>query len=189
MKAYRGFTLIELLVAVSLATIITLLGVSLMRTSINSSVTNEEALKQHQAIRDARRLIEYAWSGRQKNGFSVKQGQLEFRSSQQPLGTFPLRFVCQAGDKEDYALWLYKVSPPATTGQSGEPANELSGEMLLGTLKFCKFSFLQGPQGDKPSPRWNDDWPVGQEPPAVIRLDLAMLQGTLPPFIFAVGGP
>ena len=60
MISNRGFTLIELLVAVSLATVITLLGISLMRITVQASGSNEEALVRHQAIRDAQRLIEYA---------------------------------------------------------------------------------------------------------------------------------
>lgn len=189
MRACRGFTLIELLVAVSLATIITLLGVSLMRTSINGSVSNEEALVQNQAIRDTQRRIEYAWSGRQTNGVAVSTSQLEFISNQKSLGSLPLRFVCQAGEKGGYALWLYVVSSDAKPGQPDEPAGELAGEMLLGSLRLCKFGFLQAPQDDRQPAQWTEDWPAKQDPPAVIRLDLATPRGALPPFIFAAGGP
>jgi len=177
--------LIELLVAISLATIITLLGVSLMRTGINSSVSNEEALIQSQAIRDARRRIEYAWSGRQSIGFSGNAGQVEFVSSQRALGALPLRFACQPGESGDYTLWLYQVSPTDKPGQPEEPP----GEMLLGSLGACGFGFLQAPADDKQAAQWKEDWPAGQAPPALIRLDLASLRGTLPPFILAAGGP
>ncbi|MCX7175980.1 MAG: type II secretion system protein [Proteobacteria bacterium] len=189
MSACRGFTLIELLVAISLATIITLLGVSLMRTSINSSVSNEEALMRHQAIRDAQRLIEYAWSGRQSDGFAVGNGQFVFTSKQKATGSLPLRFVCQPGENDDYALWYYKVSPPTREDQANGPSEDLSGEMLLDRLSMCKFGFLQAPQDDKHSAQWKDDWPSGLGAPALIRLDLATLHGTLPPFIFSAGEP
>lgn len=183
MSACRGFTLIELMVAISLATIITLLGVSLMRISINGSVGNEEALLQHQAVRDARRLIEHAWSGRQSNGLSVNNRQIEFTSSQQALGPLALRFACQQGEKNDYALWLFKVAPPA--GQSDEPV----GEMLLARLSECRFGFLQAPPDDKQPAQWTEDWPAGQPPPALLRVDLASMHGALPPFIVAADGP
>lgn len=185
MSTCRGFTLIELLVAISLATIITLLGVSLMRTSIATSVSNEEALVLHQAIRDAQRRIEYAWSGRQPDGFSVTPGQIEFTSSQKGLGSLPLRFVCQAGEKGDYALWFYSASRAVPEGQ----AEESSGEMLLGALGLCKFGFMQAPPDDKRSAQWQEDWPEGMAPPEVIRLDLATLYGALPPLMFQAGGP
>ena len=185
MNVPRGFTLIELLVAISLATIITLLGVSLMRTSINSSVNNEEALIQNQAVRDARRRIEHAWSGRQTNGFSADNGQIALISSQKALAPLPLRFACQPAEKGNYALWFYQASPTDREGQSDEPA----GEMLLGGLGACTFSFLQAPPDDKKPAQWKDDWPAGQDPPAVIRLDLATARGTLPPLIFSVGQP
>jgi type II secretory pathway pseudopilin PulG len=179
--------LIELLVAISLATIITLLGVSLMRTGINSSVVNEEALVQSQAVRDARRLLEYAWSARQANGFSGDQGQVEFISSQRALGALPLRFACRPGEGGDYALWLYQASPTDRQGQ-GQP-EEPSGEMLLGQLGECRFGFLQAPADAKQPAQWTEDWPAGQGPPALIRLDLASLRGALPPFILAADGP
>lgn len=181
MTGARGFTLIELLVAISLATIITLLGVSLMRTAINGSVVNEEALVQSQAVRDARRLLEHAWSGRQAGGFSGDQSQVEFISSQRAVGTLPLRFVCRPGEGSDYALWIYQESPTAVQGQPGEPP----GEMLLGQLNECRFGFLQAPADAKQPAQWKEDWPAGQGPPALIRLDLASKRGTLPPFIVA----
>ncbi|TRZ92655.1 MAG: type II secretion system protein [Rhodocyclaceae bacterium] len=185
MSSRRGFTLIELLVAISLATIITLLGVSLMRTGINSSVANEEALIQSQGVRDARRLIEHAWSGRQSIGFSGSDAQIEFTSSQAALGGLPLRFACQPGEKGDYALWLYRTMPADQPGQPQEPA----GEMLLGSLGECKFGFLRAPADDRQPAQWKGDWPAGQGPPALLRLDLASLRGTLPPFILAAGAP
>ena len=125
MSAARGFTLIELLVAISLATIITLLGVSLMRTSINASVSNEEALIQRQAVRDARRLIEYAWSGRLSGGFAVADNQVQFLSSRKATGALLLRFVCQPGPRDDYALWFYQVPPAADPPDAA--AEALSG--------------------------------------------------------------
>lgn len=189
MSAYRGFTLIELLVAVSLATIITLLGVSLMRTSINGSVSNEEALIQSQAVRDVQRLIELAWSGRQSHRFGAGVSQIEFISSQKAFASVPLRFVCQAGEKDDYALWFYRASSPAQPGQAGEPPDESSGEKLLGDLRLCQFGFLQAPQDDQQPAQWKQEWPAGKVPPTLIRLDLATLHGTLPPLIFAAGGP
>ena len=186
MRAARGFTLIELLVAISLATIITLLGVSLMRTAINSSVANEEALLQSQAVRDARRVLEYAWSARQAGGFSGDRGQVEFISSQPALGTMPLRFACRPGEGGDYALWFYQGSPTDRPGQNEEPP----GEMLLGRLGECKFGFLQAPVDAKQPAQWKEDWPGEQGPPALIRLDLAGLRGSLPPFILvAADGP
>jgi len=186
MNARRGFTLIELLVAVSLATIITVLGVSLMRTSINTSVSNQEALVERQSVRDVQRLIELAWSGRLSNGFRVKSNQIEFVSGRKALGSLPLRFVCEPGEKNDFALWFYKVPPPA--GPSDGPSEELVGELLLGNLGACRFGFLQAPADDKQSAQWKEDWPAGKDPPAVIRLDLATLRGALPPFILAAGG-
>jgi len=183
MRTVRAFTLIELLVAISLATIITLLGVSLMRTAINGSVVNEEALVQSQAVRDARRLLEYAWSARQTNGFSGDPGQVEFIPSQPPLGAVPLRFACRPAEGGDYALWLYHAS--ATDGQGQEPP----GEILLGQLDECRFGFLRAPADDKQPAQWKEDWPAGQGPPALIRLDLASRRGTLPPFILAADGP
>lgn len=187
MSACRGFTLIELLVAISLATIITVLGVSLMRISINSSVGGEEALKQSQAVRDTRRLIEYAWVGRRSTGFGGRNDRIEFVSSQPSTGSLPLRFACQAGEENQYALWLYKVAPPAE--QADEAAETLSGELLLAGLGACKFGLLQAPADDKQPAQWKEDWPPGQEPPTVIRLDLATRQGALPPLIFSAGGP
>lgn len=187
MNARRGFTLIELLVAISLATIVTVLGVSLMRISIHSSVGSEEALKQSQAVRDTRRLIEYAWAGRQSTGFGGGNDRIEFISSQPAAGSLPLRFACQAGEENQYALWLYKVAPAAE--QADDAAEALSGEMLLAGLGACKFGLLQAPTDDKHSAQWKGDWPPGQEPPTVIRLDLATRQGALPPLIFSAGGP
>ncbi|MFA6310295.1 MAG: type II secretion system protein [Sterolibacterium sp.] len=184
MNTRRGFTLIELLVAISLATIITLLGVSLMRTSINSSVGNEEALKQSQAVRDTQRLIEYAWSGRQSNGFDAGKTQLEFISSQTATGSFPLRFVCQSGEHNDFALWFYQVSPPGERTDGPAPA----GEMLLAGLSLCKFGWLQAPPDDKAVAVWREEWPADRVPPAVMRLDLATSRGPLPPLIFSASG-
>lgn len=184
MNARRGFTLIELLVAISLATIITLLGVSLMRTSINSSVVNEEALKQSQAVRDTQRLMEYAWSGRQSNGFDASKNQVEFISNRKATGSLPLRFVCQSAEHGDYALWFYKVSPPSDRTDEPAPA----GEMLLAGLSLCKFGLLQAPPDDKAAAQWREDWPADQGPPAVIRLDLATSRGSMPPLIFSAGG-
>ena len=185
MSLNRGFTLIELLVAISLATIITLLGVSLMRTGINSSVANEEALILSQSVRDARRLIEHAWSGRQSTGFSGSDAQVEFTSSRRVLGAWPLRFACQPGEKGDFALWLYRSVPAERQGQ----AQDAAGEMLLGSLRACQFGFLQEPADDRQPAQWRADWPAGRSPPALIRLDLASLRGTLPPFILAAGAP
>lgn len=184
MKAARAFTLVELLVAISLATIITLLGVSLMRTSINNSVRNEEALAQHQTIRDAQRLIEHAWSGRQTNGFSAKDNQIEFVSSQKAVGSLPLRFTCQHGEGSDLALWFYKVAA-ARDGQADDP---LPGISLLSGLTSCKFGYLQAPADDKQSAVWIDAWPTDKPPPSLIRLDLATSHGALPPLIFAASG-
>jgi len=186
MSAARGFTLIELLVAISLATIITLLGVSLMRTSINTSVNNEEALVRRQALRDAQRLIEYAWSGRQAGGFAAGSAEMQFLTSQKATGNLPLRFVCQPGERDDFALWFYKVPPPAA--QPDPAAEALAGEMLVDGLAACSFGYLQAPQDDRQPARWKDEWPAGQAPPTLMRLDLATRRGALPPFVFAVEG-
>lgn len=187
MSVCRGFTLIELLVAISLATIITVLGVSLMRISINSSVGGEEALKQSQAVRDIRRLIEYAWAARQSTGFGGSNDQIEFVSSQPATGSLPLRFACETREENQYALWLYKVAPPAEPADIAAEAQ--SGEMLLAGLSACGFGLLQAPPDDKQAAQWKEDWPAGQPPPAVIRLDLATRQGALPPLIFSASGP
>lgn len=188
MSATRGFTLIELLVAISLATIITLLGVSLMRTSINSSVNNQEALIQHQAIRDVQRLIEYAWSERQSSDFAVTENQVEFLSGRKALGQLPLRFVCQTGHDGGFALWFYRVTPPADSRQAEEPSGAPTGEMLLGGLTACQFGFLEAPPDDRLPAQWKQAWPAGQGPPELMRLDLGTALGALPPFIFGTGG-
>lgn len=185
MSTARGFTLIELLVAVSLATIITLLGVSMMRTSINSSVANEEALVQSQAIRDARRLIEYAWAGRLPTRFAAEGEQVEFLSGQTALGPLPLRFSCRRAENGEVALWLRRPLVPTGEAPAESRSTEEVDDRLLGGLRACRFSFLRAPQGDKLPAQWTDEWTADLPPPAVIRLDLESARGALPPFIFA----
>ena len=192
MISSRGFTLIELLVAVSIAGAITLLGATLMRTSINNGGRNEELLSQRQSVRDVQRLLEIFWAKRKDSSFRVTENNPEFLSGERSAGALPIRFVCESDVNSAYALWLYGRQLPAVglhqERQTGNGKNEPVGEMLLGKLSHCRFSYLRPPSSSQTPASWVEEW-SDRTTPAVIRLDVATARGALPPFIFSAETP
>lgn len=184
-----GFTLIELLVAVLLAAMIAALGSTLLGTALRTNERVRHSTAQHQAVRDAYRLIESYWSRKTSQGFVVRSGNPSFVISARPGEAPHVRIECIAtlgADRTD-ALVLHRTS----AGQSDASSSETDppGELLVAELESCVFAYLRPPPAAGMPAIWVPEWPNSAPPPTAIRLDLATPRGSLPPLIFSSDMP
>lgn len=184
-----GFTLIELLVAVLLSAMIAALGSTLLGTALRTSERVRHSTAQHQAVRDAYRLIESYWSRKTGQGFVVRSGNPSFFISARPGEAPHVRIECTTlgADRTD-ALVLHRTS--AGQGDASLSETDPPGELLVAELESCTFAYLRPPAAAGMPAIWVPEWPTNSAtPPAAIRLDLATPRGSLPPLIFSSDMP
>ena len=200
-----GTTLIELLVAITLASLVAVLGGLVLRASIDFHGRATQRLSHTEHLRAADRLMQREWARRSEQDLVAASDQVEFRTESiaglPPEGAAKVRYRCAEAESGRSALERQLLAPV----ESGQPGGAqkaasagpawrvLRSEVLMANLTACGFDFLRARDTREGKvARWTGRWV--QEPgseqlaPRLMRVNLATERGELAPLVYGVEG-
>lgn len=193
-----GFTLLEVIIALSLSSLVALLGALLVRTATDYYARGNAFLEQQEQMRHALRLFNAVGSSLATEGaqFVGKPDALELMTDRLPLGlNLPgkqrVRLQCEPHEP-GMRLVLRVIAPQleAKPSLTEDPRAEtyLIEEALNEHLQECAFDYLRldKDRAGAGIGRWEAEWLkdyIGT--PKAVRLSLATAQYKAPPFVIA----
>ncbi|MCL2829511.1 MAG: prepilin-type N-terminal cleavage/methylation domain-containing protein [Betaproteobacteria bacterium] len=202
----RGFTLIELVVAMTLAALAAVAGAMTLRIGIDYYDRARAFLKQQEDLRAAIVILRREWETRAPRLTENTSEELDFEPQQTFFGPDArkptrVRYRCEGSEPgqirlvhEGLTAVAGAIIPQGEGEQSGSSAQQRRAppelrsvvqETLLDGLSLCAFSYLDPGNAKKDIPaHWADAWDADRPPPRVVRLQLEMRRGTLPPLVF-----
>ena len=202
-----GVTLIELLVAVTLASLVAVLGALVLRASIDFHGRATRRLSDAEHLRAADRLLLREWPRRSEQDLVAAPNMVEFRTERlagMPVeGAAKVRYLCKESESgpvalERHVLGLAEAGQPGSGGAGKGPSaapmwQVLQSEVLLPKLVSCSFAYLRAREtrGGKIA-QWTAQWVpeagAGQQAPRLLRLNLATERGEIAPLVYGLEG-
>jgi prepilin-type N-terminal cleavage/methylation domain-containing protein len=199
-----GFTLIELLVAITLASLVAVLGAVVLRAAIDFHGRANRYLNQSEDLRSADRMLSREWSLRRESDLVATANRLEFQTDRLygvgVEGAARVRYLCsenEAGQVVFERLLLAPVAPdrpgsaPAAGGGGADAAGwrVLRAEVLVPQLIECGFAYLQTRESrDAKIAEWRGQVSAGQPVPRLVRLRLVTQRGEIAPLVYGADG-
>jgi len=206
-----GFTLVELLVAITLASLVAVLGAVVLRAALDFHARATGHLKEGEDLRAADRLLAREWSARRGEDVVATATELEFQSDRfsgpyapGQQGAIRVGYFCSEDDAGRMVLQRRLLvraeagaEPPGGTRspQAGAPDAKpgawrvLRTEVLMPRLAACSFGYLRTRESrDARIAEWRGEVGAGQPAPRLIRLRLATERGELAPLVYGIYG-
>lgn len=193
-----GFTLLEVIIALSLSSLVALLGALLVRTATDYYARGNAFLDQQEQTRHVLRLFNIVGPGLAVAGaqFVGKADSLELMTDKLPLGlNLPgkqrVRLQCEA--HEPGLRLVLRVIAPALDAKPSLADDKraetyLFEKTLNDKLVECAFDYLRLDQEKDRAAvgRWEPEWLKDfKDAPKAVRLSLATPQYKSPPFVIA----
>lgn len=205
-----GFTLIELLVAITLASLVALLGALVLRTAIDFHARATRHIREGEDLRAADRLLLHEWSGRRAQGVLASADEIEFQTDRLAapyaagdVSEVRVRYLCSRTDDGELALERLllaraEANPrgprdsrgerPPVTGRD-ESWQVLHSEILVPQLLGCRFAYLEPrEERDARIAQWRAKVAEGELPPRLLRLTLVTARGEIAPLVYGAEG-
>ncbi|OGA49732.1 MAG: hypothetical protein A3G25_05330 [Betaproteobacteria bacterium RIFCSPLOWO2_12_FULL_63_13] len=203
-----GFTLIELLVAITLASLVALLGALVLRTAIDFHERATRHIREREDLRAADRLLLHEWSGRRAQGVLASANEIEFQTDRLAgpyaageAGEVRVRYLCSRSDDGQVALErLLLARAEAQPGGARDSRSErvsgknetwrvLHSEILVPQLLACRFAYLEPrEERDARIAQWRAEIAEAEPPPRLLRLTLATARGDIAPLVYGADG-
>jgi prepilin-type N-terminal cleavage/methylation domain-containing protein len=214
-RSKAGFTLVELLVAITLASLVAVLGAVVLRAAIDFHGRANRYLKTSEDLRAADRLLSREWSRRREPDLVATENRLEFQTDRlygaSAEGAARVSYLCSENEAGQVALerrLLARGGPPDRPGSTGSTGSApaaasvgggatadaagwrvLSAEVLVPQLTECSFAYLQTRESrDAKVAQWRGEVGAGQPVPRLIRLRLVTPRGEIAPLVYGVDG-
>jgi prepilin-type N-terminal cleavage/methylation domain-containing protein len=203
-----GFTLIELLVAITLASLVAVLGAVVLRAALDFHGRANRYLMEGEDLRAADRLLLREWSWRRGQDLVAGVNRLEFQtdrlSSVGDESAARIRYQCsenEAGQVRLERQLLARADAGSDRAVSGGARNSRAGsegsgptatgwrvlrtEVLVPQLVACSFGYLQTRESrDAKVAEWRGEVGAGQPVPRVVRLRLVTQRGEIAPLVY-----
>jgi prepilin-type N-terminal cleavage/methylation domain-containing protein len=209
-RSTAGFTLIELLVAITLASLVAVLGAVVLRAALDFHGRATRTLKESEDLRAADRLLSREWSRRREPDLVATVNRLEFQTDRLygvgEEGAARVRYLCSENEAgqvvfERRLLGRADAAPdrpgnaqnaPAGSGGAGATAagwRVLRTEVLMPQLVECSFAYLQTRESrDTKVAEWRGEVGAGQPVPRLVRLRLVTERGEIAPLVYWADG-
>jgi prepilin-type N-terminal cleavage/methylation domain-containing protein len=215
MRAQRrtaGFTLVELLVAITLASLVAVLGAVVLRAALDFHGRATGNLKEGEDLRAADRMLSSEWSGRRAQDLIATANRLEFQTDRLhgagEDGAARVRYLCSENDSGQVTFERRLLGRAEQAGigsdQPGSAPNPAGGagsnaagvawrvlrtEVLVPRLLACSFGYLQTRESrDAKVAEWRGDIGAGQPVPRLVRLRLVTERGEIAPLVYQAVG-
>ena len=203
-----GFTLIELLVAITLASLVAVLGAVVLRAALDYHGRASRYLKESEDLRATDRLLSHEWSRRREPDLVATANRLEFQTDRLygvgEEGAARVRYLCSENEAGQVVLerrLLARAEPDrpgsainSPVGSGGTTARAaawrvLRSEVLVPQLLQCSFAYLQTRESrDAKVAEWRGEVGAGQPVPRLIRLKLVTQRGEIAPLVYWAEG-
>ncbi|OFZ85631.1 MAG: hypothetical protein A2V78_04010 [Betaproteobacteria bacterium RBG_16_64_18] len=196
-----GFTLIEVLVAITLASLVAVIGAAVLRAALDFHSRANRHLKASEDLRAADRLLAHEWSQRREPDLVATANRLEFQTDRLygvgAEGAARVRYLCAGNDAGQMVFerrLLARVEPGRPGGAPGS-AGAAAGwrvlriDVLVPQLLECDFAYLQTSEsrGAKIA-QWRAEAGTGQPVPRLVRLRLVTQRGDIAPLVYGIQG-
>jgi len=213
MRRSAGFTLIELLVAITLASLVAVLGALVLRAAIDFHGRATGHIRQGEDLHAADRLLLREWSKRRAVDVLAGTAGLEFQTDgltgpypAGDQGALRVRYLCTATDAGEVALeraLLARTQPDSSgsgtrdAGASGAESaaaprpqwRVLRTEVLIPGLVACSFDYLQTREDrDARIAQWRAQIDDAEPVPQLVRLTLVTGRGEIAPLVYGADG-
>ncbi len=206
-RSRAGFTLIELLVAITLASLVAVLGAVVLRAALDFHGRANRYLKQSEDLRAADRLLSREWSRRREPDLVASANRLEFQTDRLygvgEEGAARVGYLCsenEAGQVVFERRLLARVEPDRPGSALNSPVGSgsadatdagwrvLRAEVLVPQLVECSFAYLQPRENrDAKVAEWRGEVGAGQPVPQLVRLRLVTQRGEIAPLVYGYG--
>lgn len=197
-----GFTLIELLVAITLASLVAVLGAVVLRAGLDFHGRADRYLKASEDLRAADRLLAREWSRRREPDLVATVNRLEFQTDRLhgvgEEGAAGVRYLCsenEAGQVVFERRLLARGAPDRPGSALGAAGADAAGwrvlrtEVLVPRLLECSFAYLQTRESrDGKVAEWRGEVGAGQPVPRLFRLRLVTERGEIAPLVYGADG-
>jgi prepilin-type N-terminal cleavage/methylation domain-containing protein len=193
-----GFTLIELLVAITLASLVAVLGAVVLRAALDFHGRANRYLMEGEDLRATDRLLRREWSWRRGQDLVAGVNRLEFQtdrlSSVGDESAARIRYQCsddEAGQArlERQLLARADAGADSRAGATAAGWRVLRTEVLVPQLVACSFGYLQTRESrDAKIAEWRGEVGPGQPVPRLVRLRLATQRGEIAPLVYEAYG-
>ena len=182
-----GFTLIEVLVAITLASLVAVIGAAVLRAALDFHSRANRHLKASEDLRAADRLLAHEWSQRREPDLVATANRLEFQTDRLygvgAEGAARVRYLC-AGNDAGQMVFERRLLARAAAGW-----RVLRIDVLVPQLLECDFAYLQTSEsrGAKIA-QWRAEAGTGQPVPRLVRLRLVTQRGEIAPLVYGIQG-
>ena len=182
-----GFTLIEVLVAITLASLVAVIGAAVLRAALDFHSRANRHLKASEDLRAADRLLAHEWSQRREPDLVATANRLEFQTDRLygvgAEGAARVRYLC-AGNDAGQMVFERRLLARAAAGW-----RVLRIDVLVPQLLECDFAYLQTSEsrGAKIA-QWRAEAGTGQPVPRLVRLRLVTQRGDIAPLVYGIQG-
>ena len=193
-----GFTLIEVLVAITLASLVAVIGAAVLRAALDFHSRANRHLKASEDLRAADRLLAHEWSQRREPDLVATANRLEFQTDRLygvgAEGAARVRYLCAGNDAGQMVFerrLLARADPnrPGPGGADTATLRVLRIDVLVPQLLECDFAYLQTSEsrGAKIA-QWRAEAGAGQPVPRLVRLRLVTQRGEIAPLVYGIQG-
>ena len=206
-----GFTLIELLVAVTLASLVAVLGALVLRAAIDYHERAARYVREGEDLRAADRLLLREWSGRRAQEVLAGANGVEFQTDRL-AGPYPadepgetrVRYLCSQNDVGEMVLERLLLARIETAPRAGSAPSSRSSmaqsntdenwrvlrtEILIPQLLACRFDYLEPrEERDGRIAQWRAEVGEGEPAPRLLRLTLVTARGEIAPLVYGASG-
>ncbi len=186
--AQAGFTLFELIVAMTISSVVALIGAAALSTISDFYARGTLRAAALEDVRATERILRHEWASRglhaASDGSFLEFDTLSPASTTKPMQAARVRYTCREAANGRLQLFheLRAISP------QGDLSDSAGDEAVLATgLSSCEFSVLSWRSSAQGSieGEWMSRWPRGQPAPRLVRLHLAGPHGDLPPVVYS----
>ena len=184
-----GFTLLELMIAMTISSLIAVIGAASLSTVSDFYSKSTAAHNAREDAKSAEKIIRHEWSGRGVS-LDLTSDRIVFNTTS-PLSApsrntaASVEYRCVKDDSGSIQL-IQRSGKIASNFDFGEGANSAVQNILASKLRLCSFSTM-GTSTDDKGRRiylWMNSWSKNRPAPALLRLEIRGVFGEIPPIVF-----